>query len=214
VNEERLHAVVAAAVLSSEDDHLALLNAVVDVARSIFGARASSIFLFDEESDELIFEALSGEGSDRLVGTRFPSSTGVAGWVLVTRQPLILDDVSADPRFGRDIAEATGYVPRSLMAVPLLRDERVLGVLEVLDRMEGGRSPLHEMELLGLFGNQAAVALDLLQRARRSRAVLAGSADDIAAVARLAEAVDALGGSSREAGLRLLASLEEVIGRR
>ena len=56
--------------------------------------KASSIFLLDEEADELVFEAVSGEGEGALVGMRFPSSTGIAGWVLVTRQPIVIDDLS------------------------------------------------------------------------------------------------------------------------
>src|SRR5919205_1442001 len=107
--EERLRAAVAAAVVGAEEAHRELLASVVDVARAIFSARASSVLLLDEERDELVFEAVSGEGSDTLVGRRFPSSTGIAGWVLVTRQPLVLEDVESDPRFARTAAESTGY---------------------------------------------------------------------------------------------------------
>jgi GAF domain-containing protein len=212
MSEDRLRAAVAAGVLASEEAHVALLRSIVDVARAIFGARASSIFLLDEETDELVFEALSGEGSDRLVGKRFPSSTGIAGWVLVTRQPLVLEDVSQDPRFARDAAEATGYVPQALMAVTLLHGERALGVLEVLDRTAQARTSFEEMDLLSLFAAQAAIALDLLQSGRRARAVLAGGDEDVGVVARLSGALDALEGERREAGLRLLAALEDVLG--
>ncbi|HEY6029628.1 MAG TPA: GAF domain-containing protein [Gaiellaceae bacterium] len=206
-----LEAAVAAGVLAAEEEHRRLLQSIVEVARAIFRARASSIFLLDEEADELVFEAVAGEGSEGLVGTRIPSSTGIAGWVLVTRQPLVLDDVQSDPRFARDVAEKTGYVPNGLMAVPLLAEERALGVLQVLDRPQSSRFSLQEMELLGLFASQAAIALDLLASARRARAVLAGSGTEVAVVARLAAAVDALEGERREAGLRLLAELERVL---
>ena len=208
---DRLRAAAAVGVLASEEAHLALLRSIVDVARAIFGARASSIFLLDEETDELVFEAASGLGSAELVGSRFPSGTGIAGWVLATRQPLVLEDVSKDPRFARDLAEATGYVPRGLMAVPLLHEERALGVLEVLDRPDRAGSPLEEMDLLGLFAGQAAIALDLLQAARRAKAVLAGSGGELMAVARVAEALDGLEGEARDAGLRLLEALDEVL---
>jgi GAF domain-containing protein len=123
----------------------------------------------------------------------------------------VLEDVSNDPRFARDLAEATGYVPKALMAVPLLHEERALGVLEVLDRPDRGRSPLEEMDLLGLFAGQAAIALDLLQAARRSRAVLAGSDKELTVVAHVAEALDGLEGEARGAGLRLLQALDEVL---
>jgi GAF domain-containing protein len=206
--ESQLRAAVAAGVLGSEDLYSELLRSVVEVARAIFGAKASSIFLLDEKADELVFAAVAGEGEQHLVGMRIPSSTGIAGWVLVTRQPLILEDLENDPRFARDVAEATGYVPSGLMAVPLLHEERALGVLQVLDRPKRSRFTLQEMELLGLFGNQAAIALDLLQRARRARAVLE---DGEGAAARLAEAVEALPEERREAGLALLASLADVL---
>ena len=127
-------AAVAAGVLASEEQFGRLLRSIVEVARAIFGAKASSVFLFDEEADELVFAAVAGDGEQHLVGKRLPSSTGIAGWVLSSRTPLVLDDVQNDPRFARDIAEGTGYVPQGLMAVPLLDDEAVLGVLQVLDR--------------------------------------------------------------------------------
>ncbi len=166
---EDLKSAVAAGVIGSEESFRTLLQSVVDVARAIFGAKASSIFLLDEETDELVFEAIAGFGADTLLGQRFPSSTGIAGWVLVTRQPLVIEDVTEDPRFAKDFAEKTGYVPKGLMAVPLLHEEQALGVLEVLDRPQRSQFSLVEMDLLGLFANQAAIALDLLQRARRAQ---------------------------------------------
>ena len=210
--DEDLRHAVAAGVLASEAGHRELLQSIVEVARAIFGARASSIFLLDTETDELVFEAVAGEGASSLLGRRLPSSTGIAGWVLTARQPLVLDDLENDPRFARDVAESTGYVPKSLMAVPLLHDEEVLGVLQVLDRPQRERFSLQEMELLGLFANQAAVALDLLGRARRARAVV-DDESPLGAVARLAARLDALPAERRETGLELIAALERVLDR-
>src|SRR5438132_2171479 len=127
---DELRAAVATGVLGSDAAYRSLLQSIVDVARAIFSARASSVFLLDEAIDQLVFEGGSGEGAGELVGTRLPSSTGIAGWVLVTQQPLVLDDVQSDPRFSREAAEQTGYVPKGLMAVPLLSEERSLGVLQ------------------------------------------------------------------------------------
>ena len=70
-----------------------------------------------------MFEAVSGEGEGDLIGMRIPSSTGIAGWVLVTGQPIVIDDLQQDPRFARQAAERTGYVPKGLMAVPLVNGE-------------------------------------------------------------------------------------------
>ena len=207
---ENLNAAVAAGVLASEERFAELLRSIVEVARAIFGAKASSIFLLDEEADELVFAAVAGEGEQSLVGNRMPSSTGIAGWVLSSRTPLVLDDVQNDPRWSRAVAEKTGYAPQGMMAVPLLHEERTLGVLQVLDRPQRSRFSLHEMELLGMFANQAAIALDLLASARRARAALDGGGDT-AAVARVAAALERLEDERRADGLALLAALERVL---
>ena len=201
-----LRAAVAAGVLPAEEAFRELLQSIVDVARAIFGAKASSIFLLDDATDELVFEAVSGEGADELVGRRFPSGTGVVGWVVASRQSLVIEDVGEDPRFSREAAESTGYVPKGLMAVPLLHDEDVLGVLEVLDRPQRARFSLGEMDLLGLFAGQAAIALDLLARTRRAKAALEGRG---AALARVAEALETL--EDHAAAERLLAALADVL---
>ncbi len=205
-----LHAAVAAGVLSAESDFAELLRSVVEVARAIFGARASSIMLFDEEADELVFAAVAGSDEQGLVGMRMPSDTGLAGWVLSSRTPLVLEDVANDPRHARDVAEKTGFVPSGMMAAPLLADEQALGVLQVLDRPKRSRFSLQEMELLGLFANQAAIALGLLNSTRRARAALEG-AGDVSVVGRLAGSLIRLEGDRRAAGLALLAQLEVLL---
>jgi GAF domain-containing protein len=213
VNESRrLEAAVASGVLASEEQHRSLLQSIVEVARAIFDAKASSIFLLDEDTEELVFEAVAGEGAETLVGRRIPSSTGFAGWVLVTRQPIVVEDVADDPRFARNVAEDTGFVPKGLMAVPLLHEDRALGVLQVLDRPQNAQFSLAEMDLLSLFANQAAIALELLQRARRARTVLYEEGrEDLEAVTGLAAALDELEGRDRDAALRLLQALEELL---
>jgi GAF domain-containing protein len=205
-----LHAAVAIGVLPAEEEFTALLHSIVVVARAIFGARGSSIFLYEPETDELVFAAIAGEDEQQLVGKRMPSATGIAGWVLSSRTPLILEDVANDPRHARDVAESTGYVPKGLMAVPLLHDEDCLGVLQVLDRPERSTFSLKEMDLLGLFANQAAIALALLVAARRARAALTGGSEG-AAVASLAAAVEGLEGKRRDEGIALIDSLARIL---
>jgi GAF domain-containing protein len=183
------------------------LQATVEVARAIFGAKAASVFLLDEEAEELVFEAVAGEGEGELIGMRFPAGNGIAGWVLTTRQPLVVDDLSADTRWSRSQAESTGYVPKSMMSVPLLVEERALGVLQVLDRPPETKVRLREIDLLGLFANQAAIALDLLQRARRAREALAGEGR-LAPLARVAAQLEE---DDRDAAFDLLRALGRVL---
>jgi GAF domain-containing protein len=210
MTDRDLRAAVAAGILPAEQQFAVLLQSIADVGRAIFGARAASILLLDEAADELVFAAVSGEGQESLIGRRLPSGTGVAGWVLVTRQPLVIEDVGEDERFSLDAAESTGYVPRGLMAVPLLHEERVLGVLEILDRPQRARFSLGEMDLLSLFAGQAAIALALLQRVREARAALEGRGE-LEPVAALAAALEGLEGPKREAAGRLLEALRELL---
>lgn len=204
------HDAAPSGTLASEEGHRALLQSIVDVARAIFSAQAASVLLLDDETDELVFEAVSGAGEQALVGVRLPSSTGIAGWVLVTRQPLVVDDLAADRRFAQHTAVSTGYVPRALVAVPLLVDERTIGVLEVLDRPTERPFSLADMDLLTLFAHQAAIALELLRAARRTRATLRGSGET-ALVARLAALLE--GADDDGAAQALLEALERLLTR-
>ena len=140
-----------------------LLQAIVDRARRAARAQACSILVHEPESHLLVFAAMSGEGSESfegsesLIGVKIPDSTGIAGWVLATREPLLVEDVAHDRRFAEDVAETFGYVPRRLMAMPLLFEDRALGVLEVLDCPEQAR--FTETGQLGEFAEEAVRAL-------------------------------------------------------
>jgi GAF domain-containing protein len=210
-DEHEARGAAAAGVLGGDEDtYRALLQSIVDVASAIFGAEAASIFLHDEDADELVFEAVSGQGGDALIGARFPSSTGIAGFALVTRQPLVVDDLEHDPRFSREQTTSTGFMPTSIVASPLLHDERALGVLSVLDRDPERPFGVAELDLLSRFSTQAAIGLDLLLSARRARSALdgEGTASVVARVAALLDDAD------DDAGTALLEAIERVLAAR
>jgi GAF domain-containing protein len=147
-----------------------LLQSIVEMARSMYGAAAVSVFLVDQATGDLVFEAVAGEGEGMLPGTRFPCGTGIAGWVAMSGQPLIADDLSSAPLFARDAAESTGYVPRSIMAAPVVVDGDCVGVLEVLDRDTCQRGDLVDMDSVGLLATEVASVLELLIRVRWAEA--------------------------------------------
>jgi GAF domain-containing protein len=98
--------------------------------------------------------------------------------------------------------------------VQLLHEDQALGVLEVLDRPQQAAFSLAEMELLGLFANEAAIALDLLQKARTARTVLEEEGGEAAALARFAERLDEAEPDKREAALQLLDALGKLLRER
>ena len=201
----------AAGRLGDQVERRELLQAIVDTARAIFQAEAASVLLLDESSRELVFEAVSGQGAKELVGHRLPARTGIAGSVLMTGEPIVVEDVSRDARFAKEAAESTGYVPSALMAAPLLAGDEPLGVLEVLDPRDRSRPALQELELLERFADQAALALGMLQNARRVQGTMIGQNTDLVALARLAVSLSRLEGDRREAATQLLEALNRLL---
>jgi GAF domain-containing protein len=181
-----------------------LLQSIVGVAQAIFLSEAASIAVVDAGAGDFVFEAVAGQGEE-IVGSRFPSGQGLAGYVAQSGEPLIIDDLSSDPRFARDVAEGTGYVPNAMMVAPLLREDRTLGVITVLDRGQTARSTLQELELLVRFADQAAVALEAFETEHGDGA--AGSA----AVAALDRRLGELAPERRAAAERLIEQLVDVL---
>ncbi|WP_433431378.1 GAF domain-containing protein [Nonomuraea sp. CA-141351] len=184
-----------------------LLQSIVEVARAIFNAEASSIFIFDSGSGELVFEAVSGAGEETLIGQRFPVDEGIAGWVLQSGVPLIVDNVTSNPLHARKFAESTGYTPTSVMAAPLMDEGTSIGVLEVMDRRPDPTRALGDLELLGLFASQATVALQVVIQSQEAMARVIH--DDT--LAGVAVALGGLTGTRREAGRQLLSSIRDVL---
>ena len=102
-----------------------------------------------------------------------PPTQGIVGYVYSTGQALALSDVGNDPRFNRDAAEQTGYIPRSIAAAPLFDEHGTLGVLQVLDKHSSPTFSLRDMELLGVFAGQATVAIAAAKVQRDTTRLLA-----------------------------------------
>jgi GAF domain-containing protein len=136
-----------------------LLQSIVDATVSLFDAEASSIALFETDPDRLEFRVAAGAHGAGAVGLQVKPTEGMAGFVFSTGQALALTDVASDPRFDLEAAERTGYVPRSMAAVPLLDDEGSIGVLQVLDKRGSPSFSLRDMELLAIFARQATTAI-------------------------------------------------------
>jgi GAF domain-containing protein len=150
------------AILPRSNDEL--LKSIVEAAGRIFHAAAASILLVNEQEQLLEFKVAYGASNRDLVGLKFPLDKGIAGYVVMTGQPLSISNVRQDTRFNQDFAKSTGYVPNSILAMPLMSAERVIGVMEVLDKIDAASFGIQDMELLGMFAHQAAIAIDQSQR--------------------------------------------------
>jgi GAF domain-containing protein len=137
----------------------AVLRSVAEATVTLFDAEAASIVLHDPATDRLVIRVAAGTAGEGAVGLAFPSDQGIAGYVFTTGQPLAVSDVARDPRFGREVAETSGYVPRSILAVPMVDDAGSIGVLEVLDRRGDAGFGIRDLELAAVFARQATVAI-------------------------------------------------------
>ena len=205
------------------------LQAIVETAQLAFDAAACSIALLDDDEEELEFRVATGRGAEATVGLRIAVDRGIAGWAVVAGQPIAIDDVRQDPRFAADVAATTGYVPTSIMAMPLESERRTFGVIEVLDRRQGGGDGADDMELLALFARQATLAVESsriftnlgkalfeaaalvapdqdVRAALEARAAAApGARSELAELAMLFHDLGVLGAEERQAAVRIAA---------
>ncbi len=150
---EALDALVVVAVRLSAAERMApsnaeaALHAIADAGAAALRVAAASIALHDEGRGSLVFRAAAGPQGQGVLGLAIASHEGIAGYVFSTGQPLAIADVSQDARFERGTAEQTGYVPRSLLAVPLVDAEGIIGVMEWLDRVDGNPFDLADLEV-------------------------------------------------------------------
>jgi GAF domain-containing protein len=169
-----LHSLEASgrSILLRQDQEL--LQSIVDAAAQIFGAAAASIALVDEANQKLVFKVAFGAGKENVVGVSIPLDHGLAGYVVMTGQPISVRDVQQDKRFNQGFASSTGYVPHSILATPLMFNDRVIGVMEVLDKINAPAFGMQDMDLLGVFAHQAAIAIHQSQQYDHLDAALVG----------------------------------------
>ena len=121
--------------------------------------RSASILLYDETQNQLYFQSASNLETPLLRGLLVPVDASIAGWILTERQPLIISDTQQDPRHFDKIAKATNVETRSLIGVPLVHKNKVIGVLESINKHNGNFNQ-EDLEILDALGAQAAVAIE------------------------------------------------------
>ena len=140
--------------------HGTALECIVETASGLLDAQAASLFLVDEEREEVVFVVALGSKAEEVKQFRIPIGRGIAGYVASSGQPIAISDAAKDPRFEREIAEAVDYVPNTILCVPLILNDSVIGVLELMDKADGQPFTPTDMEILGKFANLAAITID------------------------------------------------------
>ena len=136
-----------------------LLEGIVRTAAGVFDAASASLALADSTTGELVYQAAWGAGAEEIAGVRMEKGEGIAGAVISSGEPQVVPECAADPRFSQTVAAGTGYVPNTMLVVPLERGRRAIGVLSLLDRRDGGAYGPADIPRAALFADLALSAL-------------------------------------------------------
>ncbi len=187
--EERARQLASLNLVSQEmSSTLDLENLLLRILRSavnILNAEAGTLFLVDESTGELVFKVVEGGGAEDLVGTRLPPSTGIVGRAADEQRPVISNNASTDNRVFRDIEESTMFKTESLLAVPMVIQDKSIGVLEVLNRKDGLQYTDEDAALLTTFASQAAVAIENARLYEATDAALTARVDELQNLQRI-----------------------------
>ena len=145
-----------------------VLGTIADTMSRFAQCEAWSLLLMDERQQELRFEIATGEQGPLVKQFRLKAGEGIAGWVAREGQACIVEDVTADARFGAHVDSATGFTTRSVLCVPLKSKGKVLGVIELLNKLGGAVFDRRDLEVVSILADYAAIAIEnarLYQRA-------------------------------------------------
>ena len=151
--------------ITPDSDVFELINRVLSGALEAVDSENGSLMLLDEETGELAFVEVQGQFREVLTGYRLPPGIGVAGWVVANRKPELIPDVRREPRFSPIVDQATGFRTLSLICVPLIHGERVLGAIEAVNTRSGGPFTQGDLDIMLLVAHLATLALVRAERA-------------------------------------------------
>ncbi|MGQ9631927.1 MAG: PP2C family protein-serine/threonine phosphatase [bacterium] len=137
-----------------------VLDRIIASAAEVVRAEASSILLIDEERRKLYFEVARGDKGEKVKNYKLNIGEGIAGWVAETGKPMLVRDAAREPRHYAAISREIGYEVRNLLCVPLLLKNKVIGVVEVINKISEGGFGEDDIPILQAFANQAAIAIE------------------------------------------------------
>ena len=137
-----------------------ILNRVMAQVGTIFAPRNWSLLLVDPKTKELVFKLAVGEVSDKLQGLRITSDEGITGWIYNTGQAVVIEDVSKDSRFSDRIDKLTNFTTESIIGVPLKSGEKVLGIIELINKLNGQPFTSFDLKILSTIADFTAIAIE------------------------------------------------------
>ena len=148
-----------AANVTEQTNVMGLLDRILASALASIGSGAGSLLLVDEETDELVFVVVFGDVREKLSGHRIGLGEGIAGWVAANRESVMADDVHFDPRFSSSVDHDFDFRTHSMLCVPIIYADHVLGVIQALNKLDGEEFNEGDLALLGVVAQLAAAAI-------------------------------------------------------
>ena len=136
-----------------------LLEFIIDTATKMMQAKASSLLLLDPKTKKLYFKVAIGERKEELRKYEINLGQGIAGLVAQTGEPLLIQDVTRDPRWYKQISESIGFQTRSIACVPMKVGDEIIGVVEIIDKEDGSPIQNEDMKTLTVFTELASLAI-------------------------------------------------------
>lgn len=149
--------------ISAEGNLLELLDQILYNAMGVVEAEGGSLLLLDDETDELVFVVVHGDVREQLLHYRMEGDVGIAGWVARNRRPLIVNDPRQDQRFFVEVDETFSFITRSILCVPMIAHNKLIGVIELLNKQGDEEFVEADATLLSILGQVAAIALAELE---------------------------------------------------
>jgi HD-GYP domain-containing protein (c-di-GMP phosphodiesterase class II) len=137
-----------------------LIKQMTQMTQCTLGAVASSILLLDEAKQNLLFEVAEGESEEVLKQVKLSTQIGIAGWVARHRKPLIVNDVTRDAHFVGHVDKITGFDTKSVICAPLIVHRELIGVIEVLNKLDGSGFTEQDLDTLTAVASTAAMAIE------------------------------------------------------
>ncbi len=163
----------------------ALLELILDKAMELLNTEAGTFMVAIPDTGELEFKVVRGPASENLVGTRLPVGTGLAGTAAQTGRTVIVNRVHDDERWFANVDENTAYDTQSILTVPLIRQNTALGVLQVINKRNGGQFAEEDKRLLMAFAGQAVVAMENARLLEQTDLALKDSVDELSMLQQL-----------------------------
>jgi len=146
--------------ISEKKDLHVLLNEIMESCKELMNAEASSLMIYDEKDDRLHFQVATGEKGEVVKSIAVNMGEGIAGWVAQYREPLLIEDCYKDPRFNPEYDRKSNFRTKSMICVPMIRKDRLVGIIQVINKKNDGIFTERDLNIFSTLASQCAISIE------------------------------------------------------